>query len=81
MDCAFIFPRGTRQESIPHKDTQTPHRLIRNRQRSMQGAREEEDTRSNNPSRHHDTHRETSSDGHMVNFALDGAEGEQDPSG
>lgn len=83
MDCAFIFPQGTRQESTPHthKDTQTPHRLIGNRQRSMRGVRVEEKTRSNNPSRHHDTDREINRDGHMVNFTLEGAEGEQDPSG
>lgn len=47
----------------------------------MQGGREEKDTRSHNPSRHHDTDRGTNRDDHMVNFALDGTEGEQRPSG
>lgn len=75
MDCAFISPRDKAGEHPTHTDTQTSHRLIRNRGACREGGRRK--TPGATPNRHHDTDRETNKDDHMVNFTLDRAEGEQ----
>lgn len=66
-------PRDKAGEHPTHTDTQTSHRLIKNRG-ACRGAGGGE-TPGATPNRDHDTDRETNKDDHMVNFRAEGEQG------